>query len=589
MRIRELIFQNVLGEHSPVRLQPDGNYAKIAMPAGVAVRQVQDLIMACLFPADLSAEKQAELGMGEQSKLALSLETRAGELRVIRRADASSVRLQRKRTDGYVDLATGASQVQQFLKTKLRLPAAHLLLPLHFWEFDPGRVPLRPEGAEFGDDPRIPELVAMYLTSLEVESVEDQLKELEIQISEGQKALGQGVELEEKLQRGREKLREIQVDELSETELELVEQKEEKLEEFREQLNRLRDEEETEQRQVRANLPELPYRKPLFLVGAAVALCGFGASLLFHEELRSFSLLAIPGLGVMAYLLLQYFDQMNRASVHQVRLSSIRRRIDQVIGEEILFLERLDHMMVLVNVKDEAELRIRIPMAAQMRRVIEKIEEQLEAVRANAEYRRARKDLSMIEEELRELRARRAALPDFVMNSFQLENDLQGLGVNLLEVRKKSTEKTTSDAPRSNVPTEPFAWLAQVAEETGQWEDGGLDETAQAMWSKICSHVLSDRFAEVNLRDEGRLEVGILTAEQLELWQRTRPSEVRALQVALALALHMNHYRIAGGQALASIWVGDLQASLTPVHIDKFESVFKSAAKTSQLVFLERK
>lgn len=587
MRIQEMIFQDILGVSSAVRLNPEGELAHLSLPRGITEREVQALLLLSFFPTTLTEELSERLSLTEKSKLATVLETSAGEIRLIRRRDADTVRAQRKTAQGYEDLAKGATQVEAFLVSKLHLLEPKFFLPLYFWDFDPASVPARAAGSEFGDDPRIPELVEMYLTSLEVESLEDQIKEFELRVEEGHKALGQGSELEDKLERARDKLSEIEIEDLSEEELVLIEEKDSHLEQFREQLHRLRDEEEREQREVRGILPELPYRQPLFFVGALLAVGSLGISFALHESLRILSLVAIPGLGIAAFLLLQYFNRMNRASIHQVRLSSIRRRIDQVISDEIFFLERIDHLMVLLGVKDEQELRARIPMAAKLERVIVKMEEQLEAVRANPEYRRARKDLTSTEEELRALRARRKELPDFVMNSFQLESDLQTLEVNPVEVRKRAAQKKSAPQVEEQLPLDPFARLELVARETDQWKGDSLDETVCAIWSKICAHVLSDRFSEMNLKSGGKLSVGALTEEQLELWRRTRASEVRALQVALALALHVNHYRLQQGRSLASIWVGDLNTSLTPAQATKFQSVIKSAAKKSQIVFFE--
>ncbi len=584
MRIRELIFQGVLGVERPSRLQPSGAPARLDLPAGISVEAIHDLVLACLYPSQLTEDQRARLGIGDSTKIAVVLESSHGTLRIIRRADAASVRLQRKGVKGYEDVVSGASSVQTFLQGKLNLPELKVFLPLHLWRFDSSRIPETSVGSQFGDDPRIPEIVEMYLTSLQVERMEDQLKELGHQVEDGQKALGRGADVEEKLTRARAKLEEIQIDEMTEEEMELVENKEERLDEYREQLYRLRDQESTEEGQVRNLLPESPVRVPLFWAGVAIAVGAIATSMVLHENHRAIALLAIPGFILCAFQLLQYFNKMGRASIHKVKLASIRRRINQVLQDEILFRERIDHMMLHAGVEDESELQQRIPMAAKLRRIIEKLEEKLDTVRADPEYRRARKELNTVEEELEDLRRQRQELPEYVMSSFQLESDLKAMNVNPVDVRKQAKKEQDAGQQESQIPESPFGWLKSVAEWTGQWNGNGLDSAARSMWSKICGHVLSERFDDVDLSGEGNLKVGALTSEQQELWERTRSSEVHAVQVALALALHVNAHRKSGGKSFTSVWIGEPGEVMTPDHAKRFESVFRSAAKKSQIV-----
>lgn len=587
MRIHELIFQGVLGVDRPGRLRPDGALTRLVLPAPMTLADLQALLITCLYPTYLTEEMSQRLGFGESTKLAVILDSKQGTLRVIRRQENGSVRLQQKGEGGYKDLAVGAAAVQSFLVEKFRMPRIEVFLPLHLWQFDPEQLPERPEGAQFGDDPRIPELIELYLTSLEVESVEDRIKELEIRIREGKEALGQGVELEEKLSRAREKLAEIRVQELTEEEMELISNQDEKLEEFRDQLFRLRSEEATEADLVRSLIPESPARTPVFWFGLVVAIVMMGASVYQHDSHRLLALFAIPGLGVAAFQLLQYFDKMGRASVHQVRLNSIQRRIDQVLQADILYRDQIEHLILHVGVRDEEELRERMPMAAKLSRIIEKLEERLEKVRLNPEYRAARKELTAMQNELQALRSARAQLPEYVMNSYQLENDLKTLGVDPLAVREhEEVAGAEEEVSAESLGATPFAWLLAVARWTDQWQGDRLDETASAMWAKVCGHVLSERFAEVDLSPEGELIVGSLTDEQRELWQRTRSSEVFVIQAALALALHINAQRRGGAEQLSSVWINDPGQAMTPGHASKFESIFKSAAKNSQILIL---
>lgn len=586
MHLRELIFQGVLGEDKPRRLRPEGALARLALPADLSVDQVHDLLISCLYPMYLGDEQHQRLQFSDAAKVAAIMESSRGLFRVIRRHDAMSVRLQRKTSDGYQTVASGAKDVQSALREKLHFPRLQVFFPLHLWRFDDEHLPTVAAGAEFGDDPRIPEVVEEYLTALEVETIEDEIKELDAQISEGKEALGEGAKVADKLKRAQEKLSEIAVDEISDDEIELLQNKEEHLDEFRAQLGRLRSQEDTELEQINRLIPDAPKRVPRFWIGVAIALIALVASFIFHETHRIVALAAIPGFALGGFELLHYFNNMGRASLHKVRLESIRRRISQVREKEILFAERIDHMLLHAGVEDEAELQQRIPKAAKLRRIIEKLEEKLESVQRNPEYRRARKELDTLELRIQDLRRRREELPSFVMNSFQLEDDLKTLGVDPVDVRDQAESQDQQDGQPEEFAT-PFDWLQSVAEWTEQWDGNGLEESVRAMWSKICGHVLGERFDDVDLCAEGELKIASLTDEQRELWQSTRTSEVHAIVVALALALHVNWCRKQTGAAFSSLWVSDPVETMTPVHVEKFESVFRSAAKNTQIVFCQ--
>ncbi len=586
MRLRELIFQGVFGAERPSRLRPDGSLARLELPKGMSVEAVHELLIACLYPLHLSEERREQIGLDDTSKIAAVLETRRGVFRVIRRAEPSTVRLQRKKEEGYEDLASGASRVESLLREKLNLPELRVFFPLHLWRFDAEKMPRAQESAKFGDDPRVPEVVDLYLTSLEVEALEDKLKDLEARIEEGKKALGQGEKLHRKLMKAEQKLDEIAVDEMSEEELNLLQNKEETIQEFRDELKRLQEQEDVELEQIQKLIPEKPTRQPRFWAGIAVAVLALVVSFVLHETHREIALGAILGFALGGFELLQYFNNMGRASVHKVRLASIRRRINQVCEEEILFRERIDHLLLHAGVEDESELHQRIPKAAKLRKVIRKLEEKLEEVRRDPNYRRARKELDSLQEEWEELKVLRKEQPSFVMNSFQLENDLKTMGVDPVEVREWAEQSEGGEDDEFKVES-PFQWLRSVAQWTDQWSGDELDSRARATWSKICGHVLSDRFSNVGLSPEGELEVAELTPEQLELWQRTRSSEVRAVASALALALHINSARNTSKGVFSSVWIGDLGAAMTPEHASKFESVFRSAAKKSQIVICQ--
>lgn len=583
MQLQELIFQGVLAQSRPARVRIDEPLQVLELPAGVGASDVQDLLVLCLYPAQGQSLEERLFKGSEGVKLACAFEARGSSLRVVRQEATESVRLQRKTASGYEELARGAADVQRALQDKLNLPDLATFYAMHLWRFDFDMEAVI-NAATLGNDPRIPDLANLYLTSLEVESLEDQIKELDLRVEEGQRALGEGAELEEKLTRAREKLNEVELAELSDEEIDLLQSRDARMDDYDAQLGRLQSQLDTERRQIELSVPDEPTRTPLFWLGVAIALGAFVASLVFHQTHRIFALGSIPGLALGAFVLLRYYTSLSKASVHQVRVDSIRRRISQLREEQIHLLERVEHTLLHAGVEREEELQARIPMARKLRSVIQRMESQLEAVRTNPEYRRARKELDSVQAELAELKRRRSELPSFVMNSFQLENDLQSLGADPVEIRANADQSAGKSA--APLPSSPLELLRWVAERNGQWIHGVLSESTRAMWSKVCGHVLSERFSDVTLDADGELHVEALTDEQLELWQRTRSAEVQVVVCALALAIFISTSRGDEGSGLESIWISDPALMMTPAHASRFESVFKSAARQGQIAIL---
>ncbi|MBA2661685.1 MAG: hypothetical protein H0U74_05280 [Bradymonadaceae bacterium] len=584
MLLREVIFQGVLGCATPVRLKPDSQVAQLTLPAGVSAEDVQDVIVSMFYPQQLNARQKAKVSADQPAKIAAIFEDDAnGRFRVVRDGDANTLRLQREESGTFKDLVRGPGEVHQQLTQRFKLPDYGIFLALNLWRFDESAPAPVADLSKFGSDPRIPDLIALYRQAVEVETIEDAVKSLEFEVEGAQKALGDFADVEQKLALAREKLAEIALPDLLPEEIELLRNKDEQLEEFDQQVGRLLAEEDAERRQIELLVPDKPYRNPIFWVGACMAVVAVGVSIASPESLCMASMANVIGAGVAAFVLLQYFNNLGRASVHQVRLESIKRRLNQVREEQIYFLEKIDHALIHAGVDDEQEIHKRVPKVARLREMIVRLEEQYNLLQSNPQHRKARAEADLMVRELKRLQKRRIELPSFVMSSYQLETDLESMGVDPNEVRDGVEEVAKELAQVVEEELTPFQRLRRVAEMTGLWSARGLEVTTQKMWAKICSHVLSERFADVSLSDDGQLHIGSLTAEQLEMWSRTRSSEVRAVIAALALAMQVNADSASAG-LFRALWINDPVQELTPAHATKFESVFRSAAKKSQIV-----
>lgn len=585
MRLRELIFQGVLGNERPQRLKPEGSLARLQLPPGMSVYQVHDLLIACLYPDELALPRRRRLQISDDAKLAVVLEVRDRVYRVIRRDEPETVKFQRKSDGDYEDVTSGAEDVQEILHQKLGIPDPRVFFPLHLWRFEPTGLPGAAADLSLDDETELADIVDDYRTALKVEAVEDEINELEHRIDENRRELGRGREVEDKLEAARERLADIGIGEVTDEDIDFLDEKEDKLVDLDAELRRLREQEGKELDQIDELLPDPPHRSPILLVGIGVAVGALMVSFLFHDSYRLVGLASIPGWAVATFELFRYYHNRGRANLRKVRLQSIRRRINQLLEEKARIRERADHVMYRAGFEDEATLRVQLPEYYRLRNEVEQYQHELEAIRNDSDYRRARDELDSMQQRLEELHERHAEMPDLPRNSFQLEQDLEKLGVDPERV-KEDDEAVEEETEQWDLDS-PFAWLRHVAGETGQWDQDGLTDSARSTWSKICGHVLSERFDDLDLTADGQLQVEALTDEQLELWQNTRSSEVHAVVAALALALHINLCGSGDRRMLTSVWMAEPSEAMTPGHADKFDSVFRSAAKKSQIVICE--
>ncbi len=585
MRLSECIFQGVAGIEDVTRLAPEGKVADLALPPGLKADVVQRLVVACLYPTVVDEAWRESLELDDSSKIAVVLQGGRSTFRVLRRGDAESVRLQRHEENEFRDLVRGAAKVEGALREKLGMPSPEVFYPLGLWRFEADELPEpRPE-SRFGDNPQIPEVVEQFRLALEVEVVEDKIKGLESRIEDARKALGKASKLEAKLQEGREKLDGIAVNELDDEELELLESKDRRLDEFYKELDRYGEQEDRALDAVHAELPGKPWKGALFWAGVAMIILGLGASIALYDSHRWVALGAIPGFAFAGFEWLRYYHKMGQAGLHKVRLESIRRRINKIREEEIFFRERIDHLLFHAGVENESELQQRLPQAKKLRKIVGQIEDKLGELRQDPAYRKAREEIDRLRVEKRQLEARREEFPEFVMNSFRLEEDLESLGVDPDEVRQWAATHSGEDEGGGGWMEDPFRWLHHAAKDNGQLQKGALRPSVQKMWSKVCGHLLNARFEKLHLTPNGELDVDALTQEQQELWASTRKAEVQTVARALALALQVDSQkRRKGPKGFSAVWMEAPSKTLPSAVAEGMRSVFQSAGRHAQIV-----
>ncbi|AWV90352.1 hypothetical protein [Bradymonas sediminis] len=548
----------------------------MTLPRGLRVSDIHALLIAVFFPARTPASLQAELDSGAAVKMAIVFERDGQVYRALRRGELSSLRLQTKQGGGFQTLASGAAEVQQRLAETAGPPSFETFVALNLWGFDDEHL-FQPPAESIDEDKRLRSLIEQYKVALQVEEIDHRIQTLEVEIAEQRSALGMGAKIEEKLEQARAKLDELRVSGLAEEEIALLRQKEERLAEFEQLLERLLGEEEVERRDIEEKLPQKPWRVGIFWAGIAIGIVSLGASIALGGAWRPIAALNIVGFGMVAWVLLKYFTGMERAGVHQARLESIKRRMNQVRDDDLSFREKVNHMLIHARVDDEDELLQRVEKSEQLKVIVAQLEAKAAEVRRNPAHKRAKAELDGLRAELEERVNERANLPSDVISSYQMEEDLRSLGV--------QPEAALRDEPAqaAEMPTTSFGRLILAAQNTGQYVDGKLDERVRKMWGKICGHVLNDRFKGVDLGEDGELAIAEMSPEQLGMWRRTRSSEERIVGAALALALHVSAAERSAG-FIETIWVRDPRDDFGVNAAAAFDDVFASAAKKSHII-----
>ncbi|MEZ4461903.1 MAG: hypothetical protein R3E66_19710 [bacterium] len=575
MRIVELIFQDLFGCVSPVRLVLTGEVASEELPNGVTPENVQDLLISLLYVEKTPHGLRMDYAKGDP-KVALILDASGKRHRIVRKGPVDSLRLQMDDNGNWKDLAA-SNKVESFLRQNMGLPEFDVFWCLNLWRYEqsPSTVAAFDLNAV---DARSRDLIARYQRAREVEAAEDAVKFTESRIAELRRELGQGFALEDKLAKAREILKDTDVTELSREDLDILRQKDRLLADFKEQIDRLSKDEEEERNQVADSLPERPYASPIFVAGLVVGLIGLGVGVAMSDTpWRAAALADVVGFGACVWVLIGYFSRMEKASLHQVRLESIKRRLNQVREEQVSLQERLNHVLVHARVTDANDLDERVARAEKLKIAIEKMDEQVQDLRRDPNYQRAREELDALEVKVAENQKNRNDMPADMMSAYQLEADLESIGIDV---------KSLTIATQTEDDGDSLTRLLDVARRTNQVEADALWDKTRKMWGKISGHILGDRFKDVDLDANGRLVIGSLGPEQVEMWARTRPSEQQVVWCALAISLQVNAPERTKRGFFESLVVPDPSQVLTADQSKKITDVLSSAARRSPALLL---
>lgn len=579
MRIHEIVFQGLFGCISPVRLAADQDVSTVVLPSGVASRDIQDLIISVFYPEKTPQKLTLDYSEGDSRAMCL-FSQRGKRFRLMRKGRADSVRLQAEENGEFKDLALG-ERVEGFMRQSMGLPEFESLWSLNFWRFDHSPASVAVFDIE-ALDPRKRDIVLRYREARAAEMAEDKMKNLEFRIAERKRELGQGMALEDKLIKAREKLREIEIAELSAEDVELLQQREILFNDFRGQIDRLSREEDAERVQVFELLPDPVFKNPIFMAGLLIGVVAIGTSIaMAATPWRSIILLNSVGFGMCVWVLLGYFSAMERANVHQVRQESIKRRLNQVREEQVSLQEKIDHIMIHARMDDATDVGERVARAQKLKGMIDAMEVQVSELRRDPAYVRGKTEVERLQKELEAAKSEKIEVGPDSMSAYQLESDLEVLGIDPVSVATDSeVEEDLGD---------PLLRVVDALKRSHQWEDDALFDKTRRMWAKIAGFLLGDRFKDVDLHPDGTLKVGTLGAEQVAMWARTRPSEHQTLVVSLAIAGQVNAPARSPRGTFDTIVVQDPSEWLTSEQAKKIQEVFSSAAQRTPVILLREK
>ncbi len=576
MRVQELIFQGLFGTQAPVRILAEEPITTVPLPSGITERDIQYLLISLLYPEDTPYSLRSEYARGDGIKIAAKFDHRDRLYRIVRKAASDSVRLQVQEAAGWRDVQSGASEVGAFLRQSLELPDLATFWSLNLWCFDESVAKATAIDESVLDD-RVLDVIDKYRKAHAVERVEDEISSLESQISDATKSLGKGAAMEEKLRKAREKLTEIQVDDLTLEDLDLMRNKDEVIRDHEDQLDRLAEDETHERIQIDETMPDAWWKNQIFWAGFAIGTIALLVGVAFPHDLRAIALIDIAGYLACAFVLIKYFGDLEQANVHQVRLESIKRRTNQVREELVSLQERIDHVLVHVGARDERELEERLGKSHKLGQIVEKLAAEVEAMRQDPAYLEAVELVSRLEEQLQEKHAERKELPNVMMSAYQLETDLEQMGFDPKHVLNPDAEDSEQMLP--------FERILAAAEATGFFVDSVLDDRVLGMWRKICGHVLGERFATTDIIG-GRLHVGDLSDDQVDLWKQSRPSEYQIFLKALAVATQVNVSASSRKGRFSTVLASSPEVDMTGAQAAKFREVLQSAAQKTGFVLM---
>lgn len=522
MRLREVVFQGVFGLQRPARVRIDEGFCSLNLPPGASPEAFRNIILSLLYPREVSAstlrgmvnEQGGEVRLGcVVERVAAQDGERAQVYKVYRRLDAISVGLQSlSEPDRGRELARGADEVQRHLQGALSLPGYQDFRLLNCWDqpavaTSPARSVSR-KAARVKDSPELQRLIELYAIATGRETFELDIDTLEADLAQERRKYTRLTKLMSKVEGRRQR-----VEQLEET-LGLSDQNKIFLRDYKKTDKDFQARLESLTTEVETSREREEEHRPVPLSRELPVMIGLGASALVLVisavvGVRMLALLNIILMGVAAWAMLRRYDRLEAASVFNIRVEQIYRHIETTKQERVDTTRRWKGLLTRIGLSDDDS--------------IDDLEEELEELRAKqvknkddeVELRMGESQATLdgLQSKIAELEAARDAVGECHVPTYEIESQLERYDIDAATARtliegdaSPQGDEASEEAQRG--PMGIFKILQQRAESMAMFRSGSLRTRPRAAWKKMLTHVLGDRWGEVNLIEGQGLVIG---------------------------------------------------------------------------------
>lgn len=551
MRLREVVFQGVFGLQRPARVRIDEGFCSLNLPSGASPEAFRDIILSLLYPREVSASTLRGMANDQSGEVRLGCVVESdgglnggpsGVYKVYRRLDAISVGVQSlSEADRGRELARGAEEVQRHLRDALSLPDYQDFRLLNCWDRPTAaasRAKLAsPAAARFKDSPELQRLIELYAIATGRETFELDIDTLEADLAEERRKHKRLTKLMSKVEGRRRRV--AQLEEtlgLSEQDKTFLRDYKKTDKDFQARLESLNTEVEASREREEEHNP-VPLRRELPVMS------GLGASALVLVisavvGVRMLALLNIILMGVAAWAMLRRYDRLEAASVFNIRVEQIYRHIETTKQERADTTRRWKGLLTRTGLSDDDS--------------IDELEEELEELRAKqvknkddeVELRMGESQamLDGLQSKIAELEAARDAVGECHVPTYEIESQLERYDVDVATARalieadaSPQGHEASVEAPRG--PLDIFKILQQRAESMAMFRSGSLRTRPRAAWKKMLTHVLGERWGEVNLIEGQGLVIGDSLPADVAQELSDNPAMLRIVSGLLSAAM----------------------------------------------------
>jgi tetrahydromethanopterin S-methyltransferase subunit G len=593
MWLREVVLQGFFGVERPSRVTLDPGLCNLALPEGIEPASFREVLLALLFPNEISQDRLSpwvvpgvEPRLGAVISLQRANDPAPKSFKLSRKLDPESAALREAETNR--ELVRGAEEVARYLQTNHGLPSLRDFELLQLWDFAPflkGTEPpplSQPRPAAPSLSPEVARLAQEWRRATRVEELELELDSLRFDLKERRERTAKLGGLSKRKEELNQKIEVLEARlRFTDAEWALLREADKKVHALRQRAEELEGQVEQARAEQQALAPQ-PLGKEYGLWGGVV-----GSVLVFvvsaASGVRLLALLDIVLLGVSALAFIRRLERREQAHAQGIRAEQVYLHIEQTQKERADLERQSARLLGRAKVESVEHLHD-----------LQREKDSLESDRDNLQSRDERsnqgkldevqRELADLEARAKQLEAERDTLGRVTTPSYELEHMLHERGVDARTLPAEQAAPPKSRPSRAGrTPLELFRAVREAAVRAGLSKEGPLSEKTLELWQRFGKHALGERFAKVDLDEQGKLcaEEG---AEKLEQWAQRHPEQLQLLAALLCasfMATAPRHTSFGGRSLFLYLPYADAKA------LQRFEKVSQYLAKYLQVVVLE--